>query len=381
MPPTEKASLQASAYSSTTPQDLPPSYENIILPIHTPGPSTPSLAVPIPSQNALEALSRLTAIDFPKYCVAESKLSEDLATVTTTKPELALTQYALVKFIHEQAALPPKPLMVIRGTHVSGLAGSAKYGEPTVDFELKINLTSLLEIDHGAGLDASRSSNRIRVKPPEHSSSSSSPKPASGSRSGRESTLSPLEQWVKKFCEDKAENRSFTIRRSANNLPTPILEGMVRTLIAATKYRGKVSVEFPVHHADVTVLRQSGNWFTNMLQLYRTKRYDVVESVWDVVGTNGRSAGNGAFAGEGRSDAGATSPLGGGEGSSTSTEHNRRVALIAQEWWREWQSAIWNAVLARRQGWVTIEDWFEARMGVREKERTREWGIDHEQST
>lgn len=166
---------------------------------------------------------------------------------------------------------------------------------------------------------------------------------------------------------------SFTIHRSASNLPTAILEGLVRTLIAATKYRGKVAVEFPVHYADVTVLRQSSNWFASMLRLYRTKRYDVVESMWEVAGASvSRPAGNNGHVNT-------TTPLIEGEGESSSA--NSRAGLLAQEWWREWQAAIWNAVLSRKQGWVTIEDWIEARMGVREKDRTRDWGADYEHST
>ena len=53
-------------------------------------------------------------------------------------------------------------------------------------------------------------------------------------------------------------------------------------------------------------------------------------------------------------------------------------ALVAQAWWREWHFAIWNAVLAGKKGWVTVEDWIEAKMGVREKEREKEWGVDYE---
>ncbi|EXJ92820.1 hypothetical protein A1O3_01374 [Capronia epimyces CBS 606.96] len=361
MPSNKKANLQAAANLNTSAaaQDLPPSYETTVLPIPRPSAGTtsaPSIPISIPSQNPLEALSRLTTIDFAKYRVPDSTLSDDCTTVTTSRPELTGTQYALIKFIYEQAALPPKPLMVVRGTHTENTSTTA-----IVDFELKINLTSLLDTDRdrGAGLDGTRSSKRIRVKPFQNasSSSSSSPKQPGSSRTERETTLGPLEQWVKKFCEDKAENKSFTIHRVAKNLPTSMLEGMVRTLIAATRYRGTVAVEFPVQYADVTVRRQSGNWFVNMLRLYRFTRYEVVESRWDLAGLSSQTAGAGgsAFA----------------PGAAT-TEQTRRAGLIAQEWWREWEPAISNAVLARKQGWITIEDWIEARMGVREKERNRD---------
>ncbi|KIX02870.1 uncharacterized protein Z518_08813 [Rhinocladiella mackenziei CBS 650.93] len=373
MPPNEKANLQSSHSTSPAPADLPPSYENTVLPRSTPS-TTSTQPIPVPSQNPLDAISRLTSINFSKYNIPQAKISKDQATITTGKPELIATQYALVKFIHEQAALPPKPIMIVRGTH---LGAYSKHGETIVDFELKFNLTSLLDLDTGADLDGTRSpTGRIRVKMFQGSPSSSGMQTSSGSGSGSRgsnaSSLNPLEQWVKKFCDDKAENRSFTLHRLASNLPTPILEGMVRTLIASTRYRGKVSVEFPVQHAEVTVLRQSGNWFTNMLRLYPTKKYEVVEAVWDVGATSNSilnpGPGSQGFAGEGRSSG----------SSDNNTDRDSRAGLIAQAWWKEWQFAIWNGVLGGKKGWVTVEDWIEAKMGAREKDKSKDWGVDYD---
>ncbi|KAL2422118.1 hypothetical protein ABEF95_010156 [Exophiala dermatitidis] len=420
------STTNTSSTTTCTPPDLPPSYETTIsVPsTSTSIPNTPSHHLPstapsisIPSQNPLEALPRLAAINLSKYCVPESKLSDDSTTVTTTKPELATTQYALVKFIREQANLPPKPLMIIRGTHEGGSSGSFS-DDGVVDFELKINLTSLLDIGNSTtsttstnypdGLangsssssswPASTSHNRIRVQPLDQPLlSTTTPKQPTttstrgGSGSGirgrgsrgpqqRESgtsNLTPLEQWIKRFCEDKTENRSFTIHRR----PTPtflsttqILEGMVRTLLASTKYRGKVTIDFVFHYSAVTVLRRpaasSGTWvwLSNMVQnlLSRTKKYEVVESVWDVVGsTNTDNTST-----TGTATATATNP----ERLSGAASLSSTASLVAQDWWREWQPAIRNAVLARRQGWVTVEDWLEARMGVREKDRLMDWG-------
>lgn len=162
---------------------------------------------------------------------------------------------------------------------------------------------------------------------------------------------------------------------------------MVRTLLASTKYRGRLTVEFPVQHADVVILRRSGNWLTNILRLYPAKRYEVVEALWDVVGTpTSFSGAEEEFAGEGRS-ANPAAPSrsrdnsgGGSSADSTDGTQDRsgHAGLVAQEWWREWQFAIWNAVLGGKKGWVTVEDWIEAKMGVREKERGRDWGVDYE---
>lgn len=209
MPPSEKARLQArqneddDAAAASVPTDLPPSYEHIIIsPASTPSIAQPSQpSAPIPSQNPLSAISRLSSIPFTKYRIRDAKLSDDQYTVTTTKADLTSgtgQQYALTKFLHEQALLPPKPLMVVRGTH---LGSSGQYGEPVVDFELRFNLTSMLDLEARPS-DGHRRS-RVRVKPFQSSGPSGSPKQLS-----REYLdLTPMEQWAKKFCEDKADNR------------------------------------------------------------------------------------------------------------------------------------------------------------------------------
>ncbi|KAI1618158.1 hypothetical protein EDD37DRAFT_606107 [Exophiala viscosa] len=338
--PSEKSSQRAASSqpAEPAPQDLPPSYENVVPAISTPSNIPPSIR--IPSQNPLDAIYRLGLVALAKYGVSQGKWSKDLASITTTKPELSETEYELVRFIHEQAALPPKPLMLIHGEHSRG-------GENVIDFEILINLTSLLDI---TGTSAQ---SRTHVKPFDDSSSP---------RSSRNSNRTPLEQWIKKFCEEKVENKSFTLHRQVTNLPGQILEGMVRTLVASTKYRGKLTVSFPVQYTDVIVSRQGGNWFTNMLRLSPTKKYEVVEAVWDVAASSGAE----------RSSASANA------NDHSARERNGRAGLIAQEWWREWQYAIYNGVLTGRKGWVTVEDWMEAKMGVRVTERNRDWGVDWE---
>lgn len=102
--------------------------------------------------------------------------------------------------------------MIIKGTHQS--SGTL---QPAVDFELKFNLTSLLDIvgndnENGdrsqnagpaLGTGVSRSAGTVKVTQYQHGSSNGSPKQLSK----EERNLSPVELWVKKFCDDKAENR------------------------------------------------------------------------------------------------------------------------------------------------------------------------------
>ncbi|KIW32475.1 uncharacterized protein PV07_04020 [Cladophialophora immunda] len=427
MSSSEKRNLRSTAVvDPSTPTDLPPSYEHTVLPNTNPWTDSPSSQSPrpprtssstplcVPSQNPLSALSRLTTVSFAKYRIRDSRLSEDQKVTTTTNPELTSSSHSsstsqqqqrtLLKFIREQACLPPKPIMVIRGTHV--------HGSTVVDFDLKLNLTSMLDLDWGGNESGG---GRVKVKRYQHGSSNGSPK----QMTREEMDMSPLELWAKKFCEDKAENRSFTLHRSTPNLPIALLEGHARTLLAMAKYRGKVHVEFPVQYSDVVIQRKSSNWFTNMLRLYPTKKYEVVDVEWPVIGTtaddpSGQADADEAAAGAGLNAPSSSSPTSSrpayqstGTGtapgpadaqpassaSSTSSSSSSNPAtsgagdgndrtglpsLIAQEWWREWQFAIRNAALSGRKGWVTVEDWVEAKMGMREKERAKEWGVDHE---
>ena len=181
---------------------------------------------------------------------------------------------------------------------------------------------------------------------------------------------------------------SFTLTRSIPNLPTALLEGHIRTLLASTKYRGKLTVEFPVHYAEIIILRKSSNWFTNMLRLYPTKKYEVLSVEWPVIGTSQQQSQSGNAEGssaeghvsraENHPPSSASSASENGAQSGDQSHRTGLPAVVAQAWWREWHASIWNAVLGGKKGWVTVEDWIEAKMGVREKERGKEWGIDYE---
>jgi hypothetical protein len=99
--------------------------------------------------------------------------------------------------------------MIIRGTH---LGSGTQHGSRIVDFELKFNLTSLLDLGETGAADAhatagSSSSTtppwKLKIKRYQAGSTNGSPKQLSR----EEMDMSPLELWAKKFCEDKAENR------------------------------------------------------------------------------------------------------------------------------------------------------------------------------
>ena len=100
--------------------------------------------------------------------------------------------------------------MIVRGTHL-GTAGP--HAPAIVDFEMKFNLTSFLDLSPdsdddageivGAGATGRKRNTKLKVTRYQHGSSNGSPKHLNR----EERNMSALELWVKKFCEDKAENR------------------------------------------------------------------------------------------------------------------------------------------------------------------------------
>ena len=121
------------------------------------------------------------------------------------------------------------------------------------------------------------------------------------------------------------------------NWNTDYLEGQIRSLIAALKYNGQVTVGFPVARSAVVVAVASSGTFLSMLSLLlEKKKYEVVKSVWPYA---------------------TTAP-------SDDLHVARQFAVQSEvQWWSEWKPAITHALLCRRVGWVSVEDRIEAAMG------------------
>src|SRR5689334_22324752 len=127
MPSNDKTNIQASLNQRAGPQDAPPAYSTSTrtststsrasAPRSPPLP-TPAPHPPVPSQTPLSSISRLSHIPFHRYTVPYSTITADQTITSTNRPDLYGTAQALGTFISEQAALPPKPVMVVRGTHV-----------------------------------------------------------------------------------------------------------------------------------------------------------------------------------------------------------------------------------------------------------------------
>ena len=166
----------------------PPSYADV----------RPAVASMAPDMRLLLGLNtRLLNLDFQQYNLPQSVTSDDQTTVITTHPMYSSDVQALIKLLQHQAALPPKPVVRIRGTHSEY---GTSYGPDKIDFDLMLNIMPLI-------LRAeSERWNYLKVDSTSH--------PAARSESNdekKEDVFSSkdgdvgLEEWARRFCDDEAE--------------------------------------------------------------------------------------------------------------------------------------------------------------------------------
>lgn len=272
----------------------------------------------------------LPRLNYKLYSPPLFDLSADCTSIVSKAPYLSSTVSALVSLVRAQSTVPPKPQI-----HITGNRGRK------VDFAVKLNLMSLLVPD-----DPKQRMDYIRCVD-------------AGEmvlRGGTKPTLEPnvenggLEEWCRRFVEDAGPVKCFVLERVVANMDVNWLEGQIRSLVAATNYKGVVTVSFPVTHAKVVVQNPDkvNKFFTGITTLFSGKRtYEVVKAVWPF----------------------ATHKNG---------EQGRRCIVQSEEtWWREWRDPIKYAIATKRKGWVTNEDKLEAIMEGKGKGVSNvDWGPD-----
>lgn len=124
------------------------------------------------------------AIDFTQYRIGGAALSDDHVAVLARDERFSHDPHALLQLMHEQAQLPPKLLVRVRGSH-------SVYGESKSDFDLTLNLLPLLvsETERWSYLKIDGGRVTVNGEPVP---------PAAGVAS------SDLEKLVVQYCEDPA---------------------------------------------------------------------------------------------------------------------------------------------------------------------------------
>ncbi|MCJ1453676.1 hypothetical protein MMC28_004024 [Mycoblastus sanguinarius] len=282
-----------------------------------------------------------STIPFQSYQLPHSTLSLDKTTTTTSSSDLTSDVPALLSLLQAQAALPPKPLVRIKGSHSEY---GAAYGPDKIDFDVVLNVMPLL-----------RQGGSLQVMPGEDQASST----GKGEKNGvMGDNGGSLEEWARRFCADDAESKSFVLERKVTNWDTEYLEGQIRTMIASTKYQGKLTVTFPIAHSKVvirtgtaSISEKASSWIGKLSPKKdsafkeSTRQYAVAQSLWPY----------------------ANIPAGG--------QGRQYAAQSEQEWWEVWKEPVRNAVLGKKQGWVSAEEWMECAMGERAAEMEKAWGV------
>ncbi|KAH7413971.1 hypothetical protein DE146DRAFT_14042 [Phaeosphaeria sp. MPI-PUGE-AT-0046c] len=305
-----------------------------------PGYSEASQAQPLPEP----ITAGVYDFDISQYLLPNSVTSKDGSTVTISNVNLCSDSTALVHFINAQAALPPRPEIRITGVHNS-------LGEMKTDFDVRVNLMRYL-------LRKPRENPLNYVKMVEPKEVAWRGDSTVGTMPHAEGGLS---EWAHMFCSDQSPNKAFILERQVINWNTPFLEGRVRSLVASLKYRGNITVSFPVSHTAVVVTPDSqGAGFVTKLfsKVSDKKKYSVVRAVWPYASMASSSL------------AAAVESQGG----------PRRVCAVQSEegWWESWSSVVAAAIAEKRQGWVTVDDLLdEAMFGSKsEGKAAKDWGAN-----
>ncbi|GAM42888.1 hypothetical protein TCE0_044r17262 [Talaromyces pinophilus] len=264
-------------------------------------------------------------IDFSKYTIPDSSLSKDGSTISTYHPAFSTNPASLVRFIQEQAALPPLPYIHILGDDNGGLQR---------DFDIKINMLPMFLNQTGNG-NQNRWNYVKLVADGE-----------SAYRGRSDAGISPtvkggLDEWAKRFCKEGSAVKSFTLTRQLSNWNTSYIEGQIRSLIASTGYNKPITITFPVKYSKIVVYPPRSNsfnsFFTTLVSpLLDKKRYEVVRAVWPYASLPPGPAAN-----------------------------TNRVPVVQTEemWWEEWRDVLrWAIVSKRSSGWVSVDDMLDFKM-------------------
>ncbi|KAJ0419568.1 major facilitator superfamily domain-containing protein [Aspergillus carlsbadensis] len=259
-----------------------------------------------------------------------------LSNAATLLPSFSLSTEALEAFLDREIRLPPRPCLIVSGTHSeSRKSGNETKSETVTDFDFRIDLTRTLlrlcpngeaapdrnwsytaVISDGDGLKAYRgtrcktrkSKARIgRIALPERDGDAQSVVDGGEGERLMEidadlengEAMPGIRGWCERYCSDPASVKSFTYRRNLHGFNLEPMRKSLTDHIRATGYQGHISITHTLSNGQVTIY--SPHWINNLrnnrfvywaciiLQLWiltwpviwiMERRYDIVRSEW-----------------------------------------------------------------------------------------------------
>ncbi|PGH09174.1 hypothetical protein GX51_00928 [Blastomyces parvus] len=315
--PSSSSAHSLQPYQDLEPEDSPPAYiENDAAAV-----VQPRSIFSAPGPNDLSSVARLVDYyEVPDGRVMSSSRAKKTYTVTLS-PELSQDPKTLCSLVKLQVQRPPVPMIVVKGTHsvTTKNSGSNKGSnkETVTDFDFRINcINSVLPDVYSAGhrarfveivqdQDGKKAYRGGRFK----SKGANKKRGTSGANAGPDleeaegltagSGGPDVEEWCRRFCEDKAGVKSFTFHRAIEAWDYPAIEKGITSLIRSLNYRGHIHIEIRTHNAHLTVYSPSllnklrTNtfvwWACVILQLWiltwpllilLEKRYEPITATW-----------------------------------------------------------------------------------------------------
>ncbi|KAL3482069.1 hypothetical protein BJX99DRAFT_252787 [Aspergillus californicus] len=237
----------------------------------------------------------------------------------TLDPALSTQPATLETFIESQTLLPPRPCLVISGTHrESRKSGNETKTETVTDFDFRIDLTrSILRWgqDEHSGPTQRWSYTTVVSDYDGQKAYRGTRIPARSKKAGRIALpegegerLMDLEAgedvpgikgWCERFCNDPSPVKSFTFRRNLHGFDPAPMRTSLTSQIRSVGYQGHIGVTPAIANGVVTIysphwinsLRNNrfAYWVCIILQLwiltwpaiwFLERRYEVIRSEW-----------------------------------------------------------------------------------------------------
>ncbi|KAL2818734.1 hypothetical protein BDW59DRAFT_165395 [Aspergillus cavernicola] len=234
-------------------------------------------------------------------------------------PSLSSDTATLESFVESQTCLPPRPCLIINGTHrESRKSGNETKTENVTDFDFRIDLTRTIlrwgqdeqhpterwayttvvsdydgQKAYRGGRFPTRSKKGGRIALPE----SDEGERLMDLENGED--IPGIKGWCERFCNDPAPVKSFTFRRNLHGFDASPMRTTLTSQIRSTGYQGHISITPAIANGVVRIysphwintLRNNtfAYWTCIILQLwiltwpviwFMERRYEVIRSEW-----------------------------------------------------------------------------------------------------
>ncbi|KAF2819018.1 hypothetical protein CC86DRAFT_375426 [Ophiobolus disseminans] len=261
-------------------------------------------------------------------------------TLNLLDPKLDADPVALEAELRANAEAAPTPYIYIMGTHKETVKrGDKKETQHITDFRIVLNMKRYLYNNFNALDGTSMALTTVENGEKTHRGTILKCR-APGAKQDIEVGMpkATLTEWCHRYCASPRMLRIFRLERTVPGLDTTHLKNRLEGLIAATNYRGNVSITFPIEdrYTDIYTCNKINKWrlktwvcwifyltflwiFTWPYLFFMTKRYSVVKAEWPF--------------------------------SITYHDGSKKYTTVTEEqWFEKWNVAVRRLVLDRYQG-------------------------------